>query len=89
MPNLTEVTVLIIFLLAILYFVWIWYFATQEAEDLEDELLQIRKKEITYPVLRALRDEYKLYTMGMNKSKHTMTYEEWLENRIVIEGPDK
>lgn len=89
MDKLAEGSIVVILVLAIVYMVWVWNYATKETEDLEDELIAIRGKLQDYAVLRALRDEYTLYRMEMNGRKHTMTYEEWLESRIVLEGSGK
>lgn len=85
----TEIMVAILAVIVLVFIILIWLKGETSIEILEEELLSIRKKAINFVTRRSLNDEYSLYKEKMNGHTFTMSYQDWLINRIVIEGPEE
>lgn len=89
LPEVIEGVIVFAIAACLLYFLFTWIYNDATIEEMEDTLLAIRGKDKSYVSVCSIRDEYALYKEAMKQSKHAMNYENWLANRIIIEGDDE
>lgn len=86
--NLVEGIVVLGIAGCLLYLIVLWIYSEASVEELEDQLLKIRGKDHSYISVCSIRDEYTLYKEAAKNNKYIMSYEDWLDQRIIIEGED-